>query len=43
MKESRYDYQRLVQIKKTIAEFFVFVDFHLYCTEPDGSWGIIRR
>ena len=24
------------EIRKTIAEFFVFVDFHLCCTEPDS-------
>ena len=29
----------LAHIRKTIAEFFVFVDFHLYFTKPDGPHG----
>ena len=29
----------LAHIRKTIAEFFVFVGFHLCFTKPDGSHG----
>ena len=28
--------QLLAEMSKTIAEVFVFVDFGLYCTEPDS-------
>jgi len=33
----------LAQIRKTIAEIFVFVDFHLYYTEPDSSHGSLFK
>ena len=35
----------LAHIRKKIAEVFVFVDFHLYCTEPDTPHGglFVRR
>ena len=29
----------LARVRKTIAEFCVFVDFHLYCTESDSPHG----
>ena len=29
----------LAQIRKTVAEFFAFVDFHLYGTERDSPSG----
>ena len=28
----------LAPVSKTIAEMFAFVDFHLYCTEPDSPY-----
>ena len=33
----------LAQSTKTIAEFFIFVDFHMYHTEPDSPMGAYRR
>ena len=32
-------HQMSAQIRKAIAEIFVYVDFHLYYTEPDSPHG----
>ena len=32
-------HQILAQSRKKITKFFVFIDFHLYYTEPDSSHG----
>ena len=31
------------QSRKTIAAFFVLIDFHSYCTEPDSSHGVLFK
>ena len=42
-KTASCSHQILAQIRKTIADIFLFVDFHLYCTKPESpSWGLFE-